>query len=347
MSCADLRVRTAGELLDTIFPPREPLLEGLLKTGESAMLWAASGVGKTWAALSVAAAVAGGGRFLSFPAPAARRVLYVDGEMHRVDLQERLGALVAGAEGLNLEALRANLCVMARQDQDADLEFPDLASPEGQAEVFRLARTLRAELVILDNFSTLANVTDENAASAMDPVLAFLLRLKQAGIATILVHHSGKSGESYRGSSKLEATFEVVAGLKRTTVSANGVAGAAFDLTFTKFRGKRTEAHAETTAWLEEAPGGGLRWASRRSETDVLNQMIAAARTLEFPTQLALAKHLGLSKSELSRKKDKAVALGLISEADWKGLLRAAAGLGSQDHDLTDDTEESAAETDF
>ncbi len=43
--------------------------------------------------------------------------------------------------------------------------------------------------------------------------LHVLLRMKSAGVATILVHHAGKGGANYRRSSKLDATFEVVAGL--------------------------------------------------------------------------------------------------------------------------------------
>ena len=79
------------------------------------------------------------------------------------------------------------------------------------------SRRTNATLIILDNFSTLAEVADENEASAMTPVLAFLLRLKQEGRARILVHHSGKSRETFRGSSKLATTFEVIIGLSRST----------------------------------------------------------------------------------------------------------------------------------
>lgn len=333
-----LRVRSLGALLDADLPPREPLLEGLLKTGESAMLWAAPGVGKTWASLSIAIAVAGGGTFLHWSAPTPRRVLLVDGEMNLADLRERFVVLLAGAEGIDAEIVRQNVLIIARQDQDPDADFPDIADTEeggGQRFVFDLARQHGADLVILDNFATLAEVEDENDASAMNPVLSFLMRLKQGSIAAILVHHSGKSGETYRGSSKLEATFEAVIGLKKTT-AAIAEGGAAFDLSFTKFRGKRSEAHAETTAWLEGAPGGGLRWTFKRSEADALNQMVAALRSLEFSTQNALAAHLGISKSELSRRKQKAIALGLLKDIEWSMALKAASDC-TRPTDLDDD----------
>jgi hypothetical protein len=66
------------------------------------------------------------------------------------------------------------------------------------------------DLVILDNFSTLGEVEDENAASSFNAIQQFLLQLKVQGVATMLIHHAGKSGEDFRGSSKLAATFETI-----------------------------------------------------------------------------------------------------------------------------------------
>lgn len=65
------------------------------------------------------------------------------------------------------------------------------------------------DLVILDNFSTLGEVEDENAASSFNAIQQFLLQLKVQGVATMLLHHAGKSGD-FRGSSKLAATFETI-----------------------------------------------------------------------------------------------------------------------------------------
>jgi hypothetical protein len=98
-----LRSHTLGDLLDTPLPVREYLLEPLIREGESMMLWAAPGVGKTMAALSMALAVAGGGQFLAWNAPKPRRVLYLDGEMHLGDLAGvaslRRGCCQADGEG--------------------------------------------------------------------------------------------------------------------------------------------------------------------------------------------------------------------------------------------------------
>jgi RecA-family ATPase len=181
-----------------------------MKTGDSLMLWAAPGVGKTMASLSIALAVAGGGAFLGWPVRTPRRVLVVDGEMNVGDLRDRLAGLLRGAVGCDARLAGQNILLLARQDQDPDADFPDLATPEGQERVRRDAEEWGAAMVILDNFSTLAEVEDENSASAMTPVVNFLQKMKQAGIATMLVHHSDKGGNNYRGSSKIEATFEAI-----------------------------------------------------------------------------------------------------------------------------------------
>jgi Mrp family chromosome partitioning ATPase len=76
-----LKALTAGELLTMEIPEREMLLAPIIPTKGLAMIYSKRGVGKTFVALSVAYAVASGGVFLRWKAPAPRRVLLVDGEM--------------------------------------------------------------------------------------------------------------------------------------------------------------------------------------------------------------------------------------------------------------------------
>lgn len=67
---------SASELLAAAFPPREMLVSPILPTQGLGMIFAARGAGKTWASLSLAAAVATGTRWLNWSCPAARRVLF-------------------------------------------------------------------------------------------------------------------------------------------------------------------------------------------------------------------------------------------------------------------------------
>ena len=318
-----LTMTTLGRLLDREFPPRETLITPWLRSAESVLLWAATGVGKSMLVNTLALAVAGGGKVAGWEARTPRKVLLVDGEMHIEDLRNRLKMLAGTVEGIDLEAARGNLVVLARQDQGAEVEFPDLATRDGQDAIMARAQRMGAELVILDNFSTLAEVADENEAAAMNPILSFLMRLKQANVACILVHHSGKSGDTYRGSSKLATTFEVILGLRQLSGLA-GEGGAAFELRWEKFRGRRTAATRDAEMKLLTEADETQRWETKPSASFEMLAVVDAVRLCQYPTQAAVAAALKLTEVEVSRHKTRATTTGVISREEWRACLEAA-----------------------
>ncbi len=322
ITSAPLKVVTMGELLDRKFPRREHLLAPWLRQGESVMVWAAAGLGKTMLTLTMALAVAGRGEFLGWRNDTPRRVLVIDGEMHMEDLKDRLVMLAPTVAGLNLEEARANLRVVARQDQTADAKFPDLAATDGQAAVLGMISEHTADLVVLDNFATLAEVVDENEAAAMSPVLSFLLRLKQTGVACILVHHSGKTGGTYRGSSKLATTFEVILGLKQHDEAVVG-AGATFETEWTKFRGEPHPAVRAAVVRLENGDKGH-QWASVAAEGDSIRQMLDLLRSMTFSDQKGIASAMGVPGGTVSRWKSRAIREGRVTDAEWRECLTTA-----------------------
>ena len=81
-------------------PPRQMLLDPIVPERSLAMLYAPRGIGKTLLSLSIGLAVASGSQLLRWHAPRRRCVLYVDGEMPLVSLQERLRSLSAGLGGV-------------------------------------------------------------------------------------------------------------------------------------------------------------------------------------------------------------------------------------------------------
>lgn len=319
-----LKVLSLGDLLAHPFPRREHLIFPWLRQGESALVWAASGLGKTMLTLTMALAVAGGGRFLGWHNDTPRRVLVVDGEMHAEDLKDRLALLIPAVDGIDVAAARENLLLLPRQFQGRGVAFPDIADEAGQKAVMGHITKHKAGLVILDNFSTLAEVADENEAGAMNPVLRFLLDLKAMDVATILVHHSGKTGQTFRGSSKLATTFEVILGLKADESTANGT-GTAFETEWTKFRGQR---HASTTPALvsfethEEA--GKAVWSMKPAESDMMRRVIEAAQSGACGTQAELAGALGVSESHVSKLKNRAIKEGRVAAGEIEGYLSDA-----------------------
>ena len=271
---------------------------------------------------------AGCGSVAGWNAATPRKGLLVDGEMHIEDLRERLAMLAGAVEGLDVAAAGQNLVILSRQDQDSEARFPDLAetmtphpgTKSGQDVIMAKVRETGAELVILDNFSTLAEVADENDASAMSPILSFLMRLKQADVACILVHHAGKAGNDYRGSSKLATTFEVIIGLVRPDGQAV-TDGAVFELLWRKYRGRPTAVTRDAEMRLGADAEGVTGWSTKPTAGAEMLAVVDAVRSGQFSTQQRVATELGLSAVQVGRLKVRAVSQGLISEAEWRAGL--------------------------
>jgi len=153
-----LETISAAELISRPFPPRESIVEPWLRQEETALIWAATGVGKTMLTLSLAIAVAGGGSLWEWRAPKPRKVWIIGGEMHLQDLQDRIRLLGSGAvKGHGWALVGANLQITARQSQDPDSEFCDITRMEHQDANLEKWKRDRIELLIIDNLSTVAD----------------------------------------------------------------------------------------------------------------------------------------------------------------------------------------------
>jgi RecA-family ATPase len=340
-----LKLPTAGQLLSEEIKERRFLLRPWFRQQESVLLYAATGVGKSLFALSTAISVAGGGQFLGWqveecPKPEGWRVIYVDGEMHVGDIQDRLRGLLAGTDHGDKERVRRNLWILPRQGQGTEPWFPSITDPEGVAFYRELIQERGADLIIFDNFSTLAEVEDENNASALNSVTGTLLSLKQLGVATILVHHTGKDGESYRGSSKLAATFEVILKLEgalekghlpwrgdaQVRKASDPIRFATFLTTFEKMRSGRRAIPAY--AWLEQEPQFGeeprLRWKYENAENPRLNRILDGLEAGQWTTQKEIAAALEVDESTISRDIRVGEQFGLWTRASVKEQLRSS-----------------------
>ena len=152
-------------------PPREMLLDPILPERSLAMLYAPRGVGKTLLALSMGLAVASGSPLLRWHAPRRRRVLYVDGEMPLVSLQERLRAI---STGLGAVVPNDGFRLLAADNTENGLS---IGSEEGQGAIDPLLSGV--DLVIFDNLSTLCTNGSESASDAWVPMQNWLLKLRR------------------------------------------------------------------------------------------------------------------------------------------------------------------------
>jgi AAA domain-containing protein len=84
------RRQAASEFVAAVLPEREALLDPILASNSLALLYGPRGLGKRFAALSIARAAASGGSFLGWQSRRPHRVLYIDGDMAARDLKRRL-----------------------------------------------------------------------------------------------------------------------------------------------------------------------------------------------------------------------------------------------------------------
>ena len=182
-------------------PEQEWIAEPLIPKGRSVALVAPGKAGKSLLLLDVAAAVATGRPILGRPnSNGPRSVLYLDYEMVRDDVAQRLADLGYGPDD-NLANLHYALL--------PSIDPLDVAA--GGRYVLDAALRVAAELAVID---TLARAVsgDENSA---DTYRAFYLHtglmLKQAGVTCVRADHSGHQEKGRaRGSSAKADDVDVV-----------------------------------------------------------------------------------------------------------------------------------------
>ncbi len=292
-----------NDFLNINLPPRKMLLDPILPERSLAMLYAPRGIGKTMLSLSIGATVACGGELLRWSAPERGRVLYVDGEMPVVSLQERLRAIAAG---LNAEIPNDGFRILAADHIDAGLS---LGSEVGQLSLEPLLENIN--LLILDNLSTLCTSGSESASDAWVPMQNWLLRLRRKGIAVLLVHHAGTNGRQ-RGTSRREDALDTVIALRRPE-DYSPEQGARFEVHFEKLR-NRVEGEAATSfeARLESCAAANseqVHWSAHPLRPPLLKQ--AAGLFQDGMSVREVAAMLQISKTEAGRMRLRLVADGL------------------------------------
>ena len=299
-----LTVVTIGQLVSMNLPPRENLLSPWLPVQGLAMVYAPRGIGKTFFALNVAYAVASGGEFLGWQAAQAQPVLYIDGEMPVISMQERLGSIIDMHQAeANENALR-----IITPDLQGDAFMPDLATIEGQQAIEPFLEGVK--LIVIDNISTLCRSGRENESEGWITVQEWALRQRSTGRSVLFVHHAGKGGNQ-RGTSKREDVLDTVINLKRP-IDYNPSEGASFEIHFEKARGFSGEDAEPLSCRLGHDEHNNLAWLYSRLEDTTFDKVVTLSN--EGLSQAEIASELDINKSNVSRHVKKARLQGLIKE---------------------------------
>jgi len=299
-----LSILSAADLLAADIAPRDELLGPLLASDTAALVYGPAGIGKSFFALSIAWAVAGGGSFLGWKSARPHRVLYVDGEMGGVSLRERVRLFGPPPAGLALSAHDLGGGPILDLTQDLGLKRLMAAWDD-------------PELVVLDTLSSLAGLRSGDPEH-WDRLQRFLLHQRKHRRALLLVHHTNKAGKM-RGTTRREDAVDLVIALRHPEGRAGQGAragNARFEIHVEKLRRRSGLSLAPVLAALETDESGRAEWRWGRPDAGRFEKAVAVLRRGLTARDAAAA--LGVSRTTLFRLK---------AEARAKGLLRPGGSL--------------------
>ena len=291
------------EFLNLELPKREMILDPFLPTQGLCLLYAKRGVGKTHVALGIAYAVASGGKFLKWYAPYPRKVLYIDGEMPAIAMQERLKRIDVTQD---LKPPSPDFLKLITPDLQ-ERPMPDLSTNEGRALIDELIED--RDLIIIDNISTLFRSGIENEAESWVPVQDWALALRRRGKSVLFIHHAAKGGQQ-RGTSKKEDILDSVISLKHPE-GYRADQGACFEINFEKTRHFAGEEAAPFHVSLQEQEDGLWLWEISENSIDA-EVLLVAEKIKDGFTIDQIVKETRLTKSQVETRKKKAKQQDLI-----------------------------------
>ncbi len=180
-------------------PPLDWLIDGCVPSGAFAVLYGPSGAGKTFLALDLALSVSAAVRWLGHDVRGGP-TLYV------------------AAEGIGGLAQRVKAWRSARAECDlSGVRFlPDAVNLLDERAVSSLLADiadmdLPPALIVLDTLARCIPGADENSAQDVGRAVAAIDRIRAAtGATVLLIHHTGKNGDSERGSSALRGAADTM-----------------------------------------------------------------------------------------------------------------------------------------
>jgi hypothetical protein len=196
------RAFTLAEWLKRELPKPDYLLGNLLSTTSRILAYAPTGIGKTMFAMGLSMAAAHGNGFLHWAGIRPARTLFIDGEMPRELLQERLRD-----ESQRLGAVPENFRALSKEDCDS---MGPLNTPEGQQFVDGIIDSDGGtDFVVFDNNMSLlaGNQKDEES---WQQILPWVLNLTRRRIGQMWIHHTGHDTSHSYGTKTREWQMDTV-----------------------------------------------------------------------------------------------------------------------------------------
>jgi RecA-family ATPase len=241
-----------SDFLKLELPPRELIIEPWLPTKGLVMITGKAGIGKTLIGLQLAWAITTGQAPIDgWTVPKPRRVLYVEGEMPAIDLQERISAVCCGLplQPPDKDYFRAIFADLIEGG------VPDLSTPEGQG--WLEPQIGDAEVIVIDSITTLMPGQDQNEGHEWASTQGWLLDQRRRGRTVLLIHHNNKSG-AQNGTERRMVPLDTAIDTRRPA-NYRASEGARFEVDYLKSRGF-SGAAAEAFELTYRVDGGAAQW---------------------------------------------------------------------------------------
>lgn len=275
-------------------PEIDWIVEGVLESNGTAMIYGDSGIGKTFLALHLACCIGSGRRWFKCRTRKSK-VLYLDGE--------------------NGDGLMHRRSRMIDPEGEADVtyfSFPAVSlEVDGQLLIASLVEALHADVVVIDPLMNFME-GDENSIEDIRPQLRGLRAMADnLDVAIVLIHHENRQG-GYRGSSGFKDLVTLQLHIKESRTDVPDYPHA-LDILPKKQRQSTLERF--TLAWRVEDgefTAGTIAMIKNGPSTKIINacQQLRADNG-EWPgkTELIRAKDQhGLSRSEARQALDAALS---------------------------------------
>lgn len=263
--------------------PLDLVLPGMI-SGTVGSVVAQGGAGKSWLALEIAVAVAGGPDLLDLGIPAFGQVVYLPAEDPRLAVQHRLHALAPHIDTDERRAVADALTIWPLMGRQVDMMTP------GWAEALELVAD-GARLVVLDTLRRFHG-EDENASGPMARLLGIMEAIcDRTGASILFLHHTAKGAALNGGAGEQQAS-------RGSSVLVDNIRGGQWNLAgMTEAEARKRQIDARdrrrfvrlvqsksnfgppvADRWLERGPGGILTPAEIEEPADDNGDRPAAPR---------------------------------------------------------------------
>ena len=214
----DWKIYSFDEMMKPV-EPRKQLIEGLIVDNSLNLFYGQFGTGKTYVALHMGMCIANGTNWLGRKT-LKKNVLFIDEDNGRERCQHRLQHIANSLnkkEGIPINTLSLN---GIKLDNDCHIH-----------KLEKIIEKTKTEVIIID---VLRNFFDgkENDSDVMSSIMNKLRRMvENFGVTIIVLHHTDKLGENYRGSSAIAGAVDLAISLKKIN-GTNGI----LDMSSTKNR---------------------------------------------------------------------------------------------------------------